>query len=592
MDTDILKPKALFYKDIRYIIPEFQRPYVWDDDRWEFLWQDVRRTAEDYLEQLSAVDGNEAKAEENTAAHFFGAIVLQQMQTPTKEIEKRIVVDGQQRLTTLLLLLSAVREVCIDINLSARNLSKYVFNNEDAAEAEEDAYKLSPSAGDRESFKKAMAQQRKSPGEPDSRILGAHDFFRENAADWIGSGKDYKQRAEALETVITGLMQLVVIDLNTQDDPHVIFETLNARGTPLLGSDLIRNYVLSRDSSAAVLAVWDSLADRWWQDDTRQGRLLRPRIEVALNYWITMRKHAEIPSGKLFMAFKGYSEDKDIAGVSADLYRSLTCYQRFENIEGLNERAVLFQYRLGTMQQSVFMPIVMWLLTEDVPAEVRTTSFRAIESYLVRRMVYRATTKDYNSMIQSLLGELAKRSVGDADKVIIKFLASSDAPARQWPTDAQVRESLTETELYRLLSRGRLRLVLEGLEGELRTPLSEQMSVPRNLTIEHLMPQKWKEHWPLTVEDGERDAAKDRRNHLIHTIGNLTLISGRLNTAVSNGPWSGKRTAIRGNSNLSLNSDLPEPWEEWSEDTILERAKRLADIFNRVWPGPDSPSWG
>ncbi len=137
MKADILSPKALFQRDIRYIIPTFQRPYVWNqEDQWEPLWNDVRNTSEDYIEEIDRAEGNQAAAEEKVAAHFLGAVVLQQQPTATAELETRHVIAGQQRLTTLQLLLDAAQDVFEQDGFSkeARQLRKLVLNDADFAE--------------------------------------------------------------------------------------------------------------------------------------------------------------------------------------------------------------------------------------------------------------------------------------------------------------------------------------------------------------------------------------------------------------------------------------------------------------------------
>ena len=112
MKTDILNPKDLFQKDVRYTIPPFQRPYVWShDDQWEPLWNDVHNVAEDYLEKLERSDSNSVEAIERTSPHFLGAVVLKQVPTAAKDIDQREVIDGQQRVTTLQLLLDAIQQV-------------------------------------------------------------------------------------------------------------------------------------------------------------------------------------------------------------------------------------------------------------------------------------------------------------------------------------------------------------------------------------------------------------------------------------------------------------------------------------------------
>ena len=224
-------------KPVSYAIPLFQRPYVWSqEDQWEPLWEDVRNVAENYLEQLEQSDGNFVEAEEKTSPHFLGAVVLQQVPRPAKIIPQREVIDGQQRVTTIQLLLDAIQLVCEELGFkpAATRLSTLVLNNKESIGDESDkVLKLQPSRTDREAFRHAMDNGLAVNNFEESLIVQAHDFFQLQVRKWIedvpGSESD---RVDALETVVTTMLQMVVIDLSSKDDPNVIFETLNARGTP------------------------------------------------------------------------------------------------------------------------------------------------------------------------------------------------------------------------------------------------------------------------------------------------------------------------------------------------------------------------
>ena len=179
MKADIISLKALFQKDVRYVIPTFQRPYVWNhEDQWEPLWNDVRNTAEDYLEELDRLgEEKQAAAEQNTEAHFLGAIVLQQQATATPELETRQVIDGQQRLISLQLLLDAAQEVFEKrgFDREARQLRKLVLNDADYAETNPDnVFKVWPTLVDQEAFRHAMSNDLVVDGLEDLRT-------------WIGS---------------------------------------------------------------------------------------------------------------------------------------------------------------------------------------------------------------------------------------------------------------------------------------------------------------------------------------------------------------------------------------------------------------------
>ena len=284
MKADILTLKALFQKDVRYVIPTFQRPYVWNqEDQWEPLWNDVRNIAEEYLEELVRLGpGKEAQAEERSGTHFLGAVVLQQRATATREIETRDVIDGQQRLTTLQILLDAAQEVFEHDGYpeEARDLRKLVLNDADYAKSQPDnVFKVWPTLVDRDAFRAAMHNDLPIGEFENSSIAQAHEFFKLQIRQWLaGTPDSAPQQAQGLVTGLLGLVQLVVIDLTTGDDANVIFETLNARGTALLASDLIKNSLLHAaresglDSDEVYRRHWQELDSQWWREDVCQSR--------------------------------------------------------------------------------------------------------------------------------------------------------------------------------------------------------------------------------------------------------------------------------------------------------------------------------
>ncbi|MDE2825865.1 MAG: DUF262 domain-containing HNH endonuclease family protein [Bacteroidota bacterium] len=597
MDTSISTPKDLFQKDIRYTIPEFQRRYVWSlEDQWEPLWEDVCNTAEDYIEKLKLHGGNGVEAESSTRRHFLGAVVLQQVRTPTPNVEKREVIDGQQRLTTLQLLLDAVQYVCEERSAKGvkKRLLKLVENDRDILVKDEEVFKLWPTVNDRHAFTHVMDNGLATDGFKDSLIVRAHEYFQFQAGEWIGSDSDLMQaRMQALEIAITGMLNMVVIDLGFQDDPHVIFETLNARGTPLLESDLVKNYVVSRTKRSGD-AIWGDLDHDWWRKEIRQGRLRRPRIDALLDYWLEMQTKDDVSAGKIFSEFKRLADGREIVPIVEQAKADLSNFRRYE--EGQRAPAEdVFHYRARVMQSAAFTPLLLSLLAW--PEEMRIYALEALESFLVRRMVCRGTTKDYNRMALDLLRELEKRDLpqrGAQD--VISFLSSRKAESRRWPTDADLEHAFLTLPLYRLLTRSRLRLVLEAIEERLRMEdrLSEGTQAPRNLTIEHILPQSWGEHWPLPGDISEIKEHQER-NRLLHTIGNLTLVTNKLNPKLSNAPWKKKQETLDKHSDLRLNRQLLGTYraEAWTERTIEMRSLEMAKLVARVWPGPEqslSPS--
>ena len=596
MHTDILTPKDLFQKDVRYTIPPFQRPYVWSqDDQWEPLWEDVRNVAENYLEELERSGNNEVEAEQKTSPHFLGAVVLKQVPTAAKEIDQREVIDGQQRVTTLQLLLDAIQQICEEsdqpyIRKAARRLAKLVTNDEELIEDDKlQIFKLWPTRGDREAFRHAMDNGLASNDFEESLIVQAHEFFKLQAGKWLqDAAGPIEIRIDALEAAATSMLQMVVIDLSPQDDPNLIFETLNARGTRLEQSDLIKNFVLSQERDQHG-DIWGNLDDGWWRKEARQGRLLRPRLDMLLNYWLAMRKGAEVSPLGVFNEFRSYVGDQEVHTVMSEVKQDLMNYREFETTRGRSPEEKSFYYHMNIMQAGVVTPVLLLLLSAEEGTRIR--AFTALESFLVRRMICRRTTKDYNRLVLELTNRLRENGLDRADAITAEFLREQMADARVWPSDQDVAHAMDTSPLYRLLTRGRLRLVLEGVERQLRSSgKAEQPTVPTNLTIEHLMPVGWcKEKWPLP-EGVDTDAATYERNTLIHSIGNLTLATQKLNSSMSNAPWKIKRDELQEHSVLLLNNELlTRP--TWDEEPILSRSRRVAELVSARWPGPTSEEW-
>lgn len=198
----------------------------------------------------------------------------------------------------------------------------------------------------------------------------------------------------------------------------------------------------------------------------------------------------------------------------------------------------------------------------------------------------RLTTKDYNRLFLELMSRLRDCEPGAASETVVTYLATQSAESRRWPTDQEFEGAILSLPLYRLLTRGRLRMVLEGIEEYLRGDLAEEANVARgSLTIEHILPRSWKEHWPLEdVSLG--DKAELDRERLLHSLGNLTLVNSRLNPKLSNAPWVRKRETLAQHTVLHLNKELLDSYRdtEWAEMTIRERGAALAQIAKMIWP--------
>lgn len=214
-----------------------------------------------------------------------------------------------------------------------------------------------------------------------------------------------------------------------------------------------------------------------------------------------------------------------------------------------------------------------------------------VESWMVRRMLVGGTTKNHNRLVAELVQQVRKEGRERAGDVIEQYLASQSSGSSYWPDDQEIRQELAELLAYRRVGRGRLRMILEAIEDHLRgwrdgsVGLGGERAARGKYVIEHVMPRKWATHWPIA---DEHDSAE--RDRLVHQIGNLTLLTGKLNSKVSNGPWlgdAGKRTGLEAHDVLLLNRELlRSAGDGWSDELIRRRTRALTEIILQIWPVP------
>ncbi|MCL4286068.1 MAG: DUF262 domain-containing protein [Thermoleophilia bacterium] len=582
--------REVFSAAVRYEIPRYQRPYVWQREvHWEPLWGDL----EGLLQAIG--DGQQRN-------HFMGAIVLQSTDAAPGGVSKWRVIDGQQRLTTLQILLASAAAAADEAGAAqaARRFRRLVANDPDEATPDE-LLKLSPTSADRETFELVMREggpPPDAPDDPDNTIQEAFAYFGDTIRSWaLDRGPESEALAESYTTlygVIGDLLQMVSINLDDDDDAQVIFETMNARGTPLLAIELVKNAVLDRarrqgaDSDRLHDDVWEPVLGRsYWRREARQGRLTRARSEIFLSHWLEMKLAEEIPSGRLFQMFRESflkSEGPSAEALVAELSRHAQVMRGFD--EALPESVTgRFFWVLNALDISTFHPLALRLFTaEGLAAERRDRGLQAIESFLVRRMLRGLTHKAYNRLVVDIL-KAGRRADEILDDVIVDALTESAADTARWPTDSGLADHLATQSLYSWIGQAKIRLVLGEVELRRRAKakVEDVYKLPK-LSIEHLMPTEWAENWPL---DDPHEDAVDRRNRSLNLLGNLTLITGSLNAALSNQAWVDKRARLGQNSVLLLNSELAAR-EIWNEESIADRGRALTAEICARWPGPEA----
>jgi hypothetical protein len=606
VETQVRTPQQAFAQPQRLIVPLFQRPYVWNqENQWEPLWNDVARVAQ---RQLAAPSTRHQP-------HFFGAVVLQQLQNPMGTMQERTIIDGQQRLTTLQILLDVLRVELAATGSAqpAKRLQTLVLNPEPFCENEEDRFKIWPTNRDQAAFSEIMSA--KAPINYDglehggSRLTQAHQYFAERTREWLtaeGPGET-AVRAAAIERVVSEQLQMVVIDLTADENAQEIFETLNARGAHLTAADLIKNFVFQRlteegeDVQGAYDDYWKHFETGFWETEISAGRVRQPRASIFLNHWLIARTGEEIVAREVFSRFKTfttYDTAVPMRAVLAQLKRAAAVYRTIttdSTVEGVLDQLGLFAYRTSVMESEVVKPLLLCLLDPEdelIPPAQLSKALGVIESWLVRRMLVNATSKSYTQVMATLINQVRKEGIQRAGDALEERLRTSNAANMYWPDDEELVQELTTAQAYRRFSRGRLRMILEAVEDYLRgwqgnaAGLGGQRVARNTYVIEHIMPQSWRDNWPL---DGGVSAQE--RDEMIHSLGNLTLLTGRLNSKVSNGPWDGekgKRAALQAHDVLMLNRQLPKVTEgPWNDTLIRERTQALIESIREIWPVPE-----
>lgn len=591
-------------------IPLYQRRYIWDlESQWQPLWTDIERIAHRVT----------ANPQEHQRPYFLGSVVIQQRPNEPGAVQRRTVIDGQQRLTTLQLLLDATHAVLMECGIKeeAEQLDSLIRNKIKSSRPSFEKFKVWPMNIDQAAFEEVMAAEppvdHKSLVNRESRFVRAHQFFTEQVRTYItAAGKDQEERrAEALVIAMRESLKLVVISLEQSEDPQEIFETLNARGVRLTSADLIKNFLFQRllmegeDDSAAYNTYWHTFESPFWERLISKGRYVEPRLAIFLGQFLVSRVAEEIKVEKVFDRFKRYVEEETTLStleILKQIHSVATTYEKIivgsEKSDGALSVVERFVYRVHAMDTETVKPVLLHLLDPslpEVPQDQIEKSLNALESWLVRRAVIRATSKNFNKMFPQLVGDLMDNDRSTAGTFVESFLRQQNADATYWPDDSTVRKHLTTSGIYSTLTRSRLRMILEGIEDEIRNPAKEHAATPQQwcergrLQVEHVMPNSWKANWPLANSETE-DARKER----INRIGNLTLLTPTKNAAVSNGPWFGdnpkkhKHALLKANTTFLMNGTLVDGTEAdgWTINQIDRRCEIMTDYFLRIWPTP------
>lgn len=630
MESHTYTVQQIFQDRRQYRVPFYQRPYVWSrEDQWERLWEDIRDKAE------SRLQGN------STVPHFMGAVVLEpQKKTGLLGVERHHIIDGQQRLTTLQYVMTALVHTLRSVQQTALvPLVAQCLTNASPETMEDkvvEVFKLWPTFRDRKQYEQAVtANSLDALRErfPESFTLGrtlrktgiehppaleAIWFFQESMFDWVRfsaeSDADEATRCQALVAAVLTDLSIVGILLGENDDAQVIFETLNGHGAQLHATDLIRNFIFMRagtDADVLYNNLWSQFEAPLWSEPQTRGRLSKPRLEWFVQTALQAQSGDEVDIGRLYAGYRRFvsgssalhkaSAQLEMLNLYADHYREL--------VTGVGDTPVaIFGRRSSAWDASPVHPLAIRVAASSQSPEDQSLIFGCIESYLVRRAICGLSRKNYNKVFSQLLKRLSSGSL-DA-KSFRESLSSLQGDASRWPSDEEFRKQWVTGPAYPgRLDAAKLRAVFHRLETALRSERTEER-VPLTLDaldIDHIMPESWYAHWPLA--DGSKTGADEakiavnaarlspptepiaqmtvEREAAVPRLGNLTLVHYGVNRSLQNQAYAAKRAALFEHSNLQLNRQLMQ-MASWDETDITARGEALAHVACRVWPGPAS----
>jgi len=634
----------------RYCVPIYQRHYVWNRAKqWEPFWQDIRTKA---IERLAG--------RERRFSHFMGAVVLESRAKPSvKQVPSFQVVDGQQRLTTFQLFLTAARHYAQMIGHATTegNIKRYLLNSDPnlMEDPEVEIYKVWPTQSNRQLFMDIISSESRaalknsysdywySKAQRDQikdyntipSMMRAYGYFYDRIKHSVETDDLHDDLVEApdadvqiytqtiddmipkeikLDAIWQSLLEefkVVEIVLDEGDDAQVIFETLNDRGEPLLAADLVRNNIFQRadargeDAEALFRKYWRPFEHSFWAQMEKQGRYKKQRIEFFLANFIAGKIAGEVTISKLFSEYKSFlrptrsSVLPRYTSVEAEI-QDLEAYGKIyqEIIErSSGSPLAVASTRLRAWDVSTINPLLLRLWASGMSDEEKQKSLDILLSLIVRRAVCGLTGKNYNNLFLNVIADLEKK--GWSYENLRNYLLGLISESGRFPHDAEFENAIVSKPLYNTLGSARVRTLLSEIELAKRGNKQEHKTLPDTLTVEHILPQTWRTHWPLSGEIQPTDAEFNqaifdvmeddgavgrivKRNRIKQTLGNLTLVTKSFNSGVSNFAFNVKRKEFKEQSILMLTKDFVDN-KKWDEDEIILRSKKLFNIARQVW---------
>ncbi len=548
-------------------IPFFQRAYVWGETQWERLLEDMELVS------------NSKKP------YFLGSVILKQQQTTSSNGvgDMRTLIDGQQRLTTLNIFFKVL---CLKTGANSSFERRFKLENDELA--------LWHNHNDLDSFQKILNLEDLEDIEGTDNIIQAYNFFKNH----INPEKLDRQ------TILNNIM-FVGIDLGIEEDEQQIFDTINSLGVRLTTAELLKNYFFNRDDVEDYKTYWENVFEKddetknYWDREITAGRLRRTFIDLFFYSYLQIkiqqsdlrvRTEDKIEFSKVEILFESYKkfikeynlnkkelliELKEYAKLFKDNFNYDIIWQELTSdfgIERLN--AIIFG-----LETSTLIPYVLFILKNVPDEDERNELFEFIESYIMRRMIVKATTKNYNQLFTDRL--ISNKII--SKEQFQKYLNSRNDKVNYFPNDTELKYGFDNSILINKQSAGIIYLLESKIRN--RRKHATQLLGISSYSLEHLMPKKWENKW----DNVSTKEAKDFRNFKLKTLGNLAIITQSLNASIRDSNWSIKKNGNEKNEGLRHYSggietlspylDLP----EWNENEIQKRADFMFGNAQKIW---------
>lgn len=551
----------------QFIVPIFQRNYSWQKNQYEQLWFDILRASK-------------FKEKQN---HFIGSIVYIDMGTPAGRPQQLLLIDGQQRLTTISILLCAIKDYVQKFNLETKliNLAKiknqFLYNSD---EIDEDRYKLLLNVQDKETYIKLIDNTIFTVNKPTTNIIKCYEFFYERIEDFI------KQHGQ-IDEIYAGIFKLSLVSISLDkdsDNPQMIFESMNSTGKDLSQTDLLRNYLLMdltpEKQTRLYKTYWKPMEELFGEDIYKNDL---NKFDYFIRDFLTLKSDTGYicKINNVYENFKRYYLDNNCEKftVLKDLFTYAKYYACIDLLQENDDELKLYWQEFKKLDSHVVYPFLLKLYDDYSRQILIKEDFKKILqvviSYLWRRAICEIPTNSLSKTFATLYQAVDKEDY--VNSVIKAFVFKSSY--KRFPSDYEVREKLQTKDIYHFRLR---KYLLEALENYYhKEPIDLNTA---NYTIEHIMPQNIEHN--LSWQQMLGEDWQEVHSLYLHTLGNLTITG--YNAEMSNKSFWEKVNGESGfkHSHLKLNESIAQ-CDVWNKKAIQRRTNILTDIILKIWKYPD-----